>query len=114
MEMKLDNGNYVPDETGGFETVDGANETMQRILMKLKARRGAFPLMPEFGSRLYLLGREKPAARRRAAEQYVNEALRGEAVTVQSVSVSETGGTLTVNATFAAENAGEFTVSLDV
>ena len=56
MEMRLVDGRYVPDDFGGFETVTGAEETLERALYKLKARRGGFALMPELGSRLWLRG----------------------------------------------------------
>ena len=64
MELKLEQGDYVP---------DGA-----RVLFRLTARRGQFPFLPELGSRLYQLGREKPSAREALALQYVTEALAQE------------------------------------
>ena len=78
MELKLQNGNYVPGGAGGFETVTGAQELLQRVLMKLMARRGALPMIPELGSRLYLLGREKAGQRSAAVQEYVAEALSEE------------------------------------
>ena len=78
MAYLLRNGDYVPDETGGFKKAEGTDELLERAVFKLRARRGQFPLMPNLGSRLYLLSREAPAARRSAAEQYVREALRDE------------------------------------
>ena len=97
MAMRLVDGDYVTDERGGFEEVAGTDAVMQRVLLKLKARRGGFPLMPGFGSRFYLLTREKPSGRQRAAEQYANEALADEnAVEIKSVSVKEKDGVLQV------------------
>jgi len=97
MAMRLVDGDYVPDERGGFEEVTGTEAVMQRVLLKLKARRGGFPPLPGFGSRLYLLTREKPSGWQRAAEQYVNEALADEsAVEIKSVSVKEEDGYLSV------------------
>ena len=55
--------------------------------------------MPELGSRLYLVLREKPAARQALAEQYVAEALAGESgLRVTEVSLAQEGdrGLLTV------------------
>ena len=46
--------------------------------MKLAARRGGFALLPEFGSRLYLLGTVRASERETAARQYVAEALADE------------------------------------
>ena len=63
MELKLEQGDYVPDGAGGFETLDGAQALLARVLFRLTARRGQFPFLPEMGSRLYLLGRERPSAR---------------------------------------------------
>ena len=39
--------------------------------MKLTARRGQFPFLEDFGSRLWTLGQLRPAERQAAAEQYV-------------------------------------------
>lgn len=78
MELKLENGCYVPGKYQGFERVSGSEELLQRVLMKLKARRGSFLPMPEYGSRLYLLPREKPSNRTAAAKSYVSEALEDE------------------------------------
>ena len=52
---------------------------LARVLLRLTARRGQFPFLPEMGSRLYLLGRERPSAREALALQYVTEALVQEA-----------------------------------
>lgn len=97
MAMQLVDGDYVSDERGGFGKVIGTDAVMQRILLKLKARRGEFPLMPEFGSRLYLLPREKSSAWQRAAEQYVSEALADERdVEILKVFVEEEDANLKV------------------
>ena len=78
MELQIQNGDYVPDGLGGFRRLTGGEALLQRVLFRLVPRRGAFPFMPELGSRLYLVLREKPAARQALAEQYVAEALAGE------------------------------------
>ena len=78
MALLLRDGDYVPDERGGLRTVEGAEEVLQRALFQLQVRRGSFPFLPELGSRLYLLPREKPGAREALARQYAVEALRGE------------------------------------
>lgn len=79
MELKLFEGDYVPDGYGGFETVSGAEEVLQRALCKLSARRGALPLLPDYGSRLYKLMRSPASERNAAALSYVTEALSNEA-----------------------------------
>ncbi|MGN1002562.1 MAG: hypothetical protein ACI4PC_07295 [Oscillospiraceae bacterium] len=78
MELKLYQGNYVPRTAGGLETVRGSDEAVQRVLMKLAARRGSFYPLPDYGSRLHTLCRLKPSERAAAARQFVAEALTGE------------------------------------
>lgn len=85
MELKIKNGDYIPDGLGGFVTVQGTEKLLQRALLKLTARRGVFPFMEDFGSRLWQLGRVEPTARRAAAIQYAAEALEGEPLTVTDV-----------------------------
>ena len=75
MELRLEQGDYVPNGAGGFQRLEGAEALLQRVLFRLTARRGQFPFLPELGSRLYQLGREKPSAREALALQYVTEAL---------------------------------------
>lgn len=99
MERMLRDGDYVPDGTGGLTVLSGGEEVLARALYRLTARRGGLPFLPELGSRLYQLGRERPSARQALAVQYVAEALRGEpGLTVQSVELDQTGdaGLLTV------------------
>ena len=91
MERKLVNGDYVPDGRGGLAALTGAEEILQRALFRLTARRGALPFLPELGSRLYLLPREKPSARQALAVQYAAEALRNEeGLTVTGAQLNET------------------------
>ena len=87
MELKLVNGDYLPDGRGGLQQEE---EILQRALSRLTARRGSFPFLPEFGSRLCLLGAVAPLARETAAERYVTEALAPEtALKVESVRLRE-------------------------
>ena len=78
MGLKLESGKYEPTARGGFSTVSGNSELIQRIGMKLRARRGSFFPLPGFGSRLYLLSQVKPNEREIAARQYILEALSDE------------------------------------
>lgn len=78
MELKLVNGDYVSDGNGAMVRLTGAEEVLGRVLYRLTARRGGFSLLPELGSRLYLVMRERPSARQALAAQYVTEALREE------------------------------------
>ena len=92
VELKLNDGDYVPDGQGGFRTVEGAEEVLQRALFQLTAKRGSFPFLPGLGSRLYLLPREKPSARPAMARRYAAEALAGEAdLAVTGVELSDRG-----------------------
>ena len=88
MELKLVNGDYLPDGRGGLQQAE--EEILQRALSRLTTRRGSFPFLPEFGSRLYLLGAAAPSVRALAAERYVTEALAPEtALKVESVRLRE-------------------------
>ena len=88
MEIKIKNGDYVADGLGGISRLDGGQAVLQRVLYRLTARRGQFPLLPELGSRLYLLEKEPAAGRTAAARQYVAEALAPEEVRVNDVLLS--------------------------
>ena len=68
-------------------------ETAQRVLLRLTARRGGFAPLPEYGSRLYLLPRTaKPSGYETAARQYIAEALAEEpAVEVTAVRFTPVG-----------------------
>lgn len=92
MEWKLSGGDYVPDGTGGLTSLGGSGEVLARVLYRLAARRGALPFLPELGSRLYQLGREKPSSQETLAAQYVAEALREEPdLSVRSVELVPQG-----------------------
>ena len=78
MELKLQNGRYALSAAGVPESVRGAEELLQRALMRLTARRGAFWPDPDYGSRLYTLPRLMPSQRAAAAKLFATEALSGE------------------------------------
>lgn len=88
MENKLANGDYVPGY-GGIERLYEADALLARVLFRLQCRRGSFPFLPQLGSRLWTLNREKPAQRDMLARQYVAEALAEMPVTIVDVTVSE-------------------------
>ena len=75
---RLRDGDYCPNGAGGFRQAVGAEEVLERVLFQLSARRGAFPLLPDVGSRLYLLPRARAGARQALAAAYAAEALAGE------------------------------------
>lgn len=91
LEIKLMDGDYVSDGLGGVERCGGDEALLQRVLYRLTAHRGQFPLLPELGSRLYLLGRESVPQRLSAARLYVAEALAEEAVTIEDVELASAG-----------------------
>lgn len=91
MELLIQNGDYVPDGKGGFRRALGSEELLQRALFKLTARRGSFPFLPQLGSELYRLTREKPSAWQSLARQYAAQALEGEELAVEEVQVAPRG-----------------------
>lgn len=91
MELKLRNGDYIPDGAGGLERATGTEEVLARVLFRLTARKGGLPFLPELGSELYKVLRERPSARLTAAQQYVSAALEEENVTVTDVRFEDNG-----------------------
>ena len=92
MELLLREGDYVPDGRGGLTGLEGEREVLQRVLFRLQARRGAFPFLPELGSQLRLLARERPSARQALALRYVVQALEPETeVKVTGVELEQGG-----------------------
>lgn len=101
MELKLINGDYIPSAAGGFETVSGYDEKLARILYKLSCRKGGFAPLPNLGSELYRLLREKRESRNTLARKYILEALEDEEnIVLWGVDVSETRNGLLVSAEF--------------
>ena len=100
---KLREGDYCPDGSGAFQEVTGAEELLERVLFKLQTRRGSFPLLPDFGSRLYQLPREKPSARQALGASYAAEALADEEVAVTGAAWEESTQTITIYLTWQGE-----------
>ena len=75
MSILLKDKDYAADGAGSVVSVTGADGVLNDVLFRLSARRGGFPLLPELGSRMYLLQREKPSRRGVLARQYAAEAL---------------------------------------
>jgi len=78
LEWMLRQGDYVPSEYGGLTRLDGAQAVVERVLFRLQARRGALPFLPQLGSQLHLLLREKHSQRQALALRYVAQALEEE------------------------------------
>ena len=92
MENLLRDGDYVPNGFGGFTRLYGTQEILARALFQLTCRRGAMPFLPEVGSRLYEIGKEKPSARGAAARACCAEALAGMGLEIDDVTVTELDG----------------------
>ena len=96
MEIALNNGEY--EAAGGtLRTVTGLEEILQRVVYRLKARRGGFPLLPDVGSRLYTLPRVPEKQRQSAARQFVREALADETdIRIGTVTAKEEAGVMQI------------------
>lgn len=91
-ELRLENGDYVPNGLGGVVRTEGAEAVLEQVRFRLTARRGTFPFWPDLGSRLWQLGRLVPSARPSAAKQYVTEALADLGLSVEAVELTDRGG----------------------
>jgi phage gp46-like protein len=114
MELKLRDGDYVPDGGGGFLRVDGDEALCQRVLYRLTARRGALPFRETLGSRLWQLGSLAASARQSAAKQYAAEALEDEDVRVTGVTLTPLAGGAFHLAVRMESGGGELTAEVDV
>lgn len=56
MELKLQNGDYVPDGVGGLRRVWGREALLQRVFYKLMARPGAVSLLGGSGQPVVAAG----------------------------------------------------------
>lgn len=103
MSMLMNRRDYVPDGAGSVKSVSGGEAVLSEVLFRLTARRGSFDLLPEFGSRMYLLREEKPSRRQALAKQYAAEALaelEDVIVTDALVSAGQDGLTIRVELTW--------------
>ena len=108
MRLLLDKGDYVPNGRGAFSAAEEGEDLLNEVLFRLSCRRGTFPFLPELGSRLHLLCREKPVSRNMAARQYAVEALEGLDVTVADAEVAENAdGTMQVTVYLTAGDSAE-------
>lgn len=89
MENLLRDGDYVPNGFGGFTRLYATQEVLARALFRLTCRHGSFPFLPELGSRLQELGREKPSAREAAAKIFCASALRDMELEVDDVRLTQ-------------------------
>ena len=99
MRMRMENRDYVPDGIGGFERLPQEKRLLHQALFLLSARRGKFAPLPEVGSRLYLLHREKPSAWEASAAAYAQEALSPMGIRVKKAAVKRIDEGLAVTIT---------------
>lgn len=101
-ELKIRDGDYVPDGVGGAVRVKGRDALLQRVLFKLTARRSGFLFLENLGSTLYTLGGTAASQRQGAAEATVVQALADEEnLKVEQVELS--GDQLTVQLNYGGE-----------
>lgn len=88
--MKLTDGKYELGPGKAPVELDDAAALAQRVALRLKVHRGAFLPMPDYGSRLWQLGRVSRPERETAARQFVLEALRDEPeLTLETLELTE-------------------------
>lgn len=75
MELLLQHGDHSRNEQGFLQQVDGAQQLVQRAMVRLTVPKGKFLLNPQLGSLLHTLGRTAPAQREQLALEYAREAL---------------------------------------
>lgn len=97
MRLIMEYGDYRADGLGGFVRVTEEERLLHQALFLLKARRGGFAPLPEVGSRLYLLSREKPSQWEPLALAYAQEALDCLGLTVTAATVTATAEGLEVS-----------------
>ena len=97
MSLLLNERDYAADGNGGVVVVRDGEAMINEVLFRLTARRESFPFLPELGSRMGQLRREKPSAWESLAQQFAVEALAGlEGVTVTGAAVRREQDALSV------------------
>ena len=97
MSLLLKDRDYAADGNGGVAVVRDTEALLNEVLFRLTARRGSFPFLPELGSRMERLKREKPSSWEGLARQFAVEALDDlDGVTVVEAKVSREQDALTV------------------
>lgn len=98
MSLLLKDRDYAADGNGGVAVVRDGEALINEALFRITARRGSFPFLPELGSRMHQLRREKPSAWDALARQFAVEALAGlDGVVVAGAAVRQERDVLTVS-----------------
>ncbi len=97
MSLLLKDRDYAAGENGAAAVAADGEALMGEVLFRLTARRGSFPFLPELGSRMHQLRREKPSGWDSLARQFAVEALAGlPGVAVTGAKVTQEGDALCV------------------
>lgn len=97
MSLLLKDRDYAAGENGAAAVAADGEALMGEVLFRLTARRGSFPFLPELGSRMHQLRREKPSGWDSLARQFAVEALAGlSGVSVTGAAVEQEGDALMV------------------
>lgn len=75
MSLLLKDRDYAADGNGGVAAVWDGEALLNEVLFRLTVRRGSFPFLPDLGSRMDRLRREKPSSWEALARQFAVEAL---------------------------------------
>lgn len=75
MDTLLRNGDHVKNGCGLPQSIEGADELIQRMLLRLHIRKGSFSLDPQLGSNLHRMPVGEGEACDRLALGYAQEAL---------------------------------------
>ena len=87
MDTLLKNGDFVKNAFGHPVTVEGYNEILQRVLIRLAVKRGSFILDKYLGSNLYMISNGNRVTAESEAVLYAREALM-DMVNVQVLSAN--------------------------
>lgn len=114
MDMRIQNGDFVPDRRGIPRSCSGCEEVINRVLLALTARRGGFAKLPRFGSRLYQLRGGSQERMDSEAAVMVREALEEvDEVTVGEVSTARKDTALTISVRLQMD-AGDYDIKVGV
>ncbi len=111
MDTLLINGSHALDKAGRPVTVTGRPALAQRLLVRLRVRKGSFAPDPGLGSELWRLPGTSPGERDSLALHWAQEALLPEGARVRDAKCRQEEDTLAV--TLAVEADGE-TIPLEV